>query len=107
MLPVALGAGDAQALFLRSYFSIKHFKQAKYLDDMDLNQSKLNIAKFIAHFMFGFLLGLLISLIGGFFPHTPGIMLKETIILSLVLGLITAFWGQKALENFFKIFRFL
>jgi uncharacterized membrane protein len=74
---------------------------------MDSNQKKLDIAKFIAYFMFGFLIGLLISLIGGFFHDAPRVMLKETIILSLVVGLITAFWGQKALDNLFKFFRFL
>jgi hypothetical protein len=80
---------------------------AKYSGQMNSDQKKLDIAKFIAYFIFGFFLGLFISLFGGFFHDAPRIMLKETIILSLFVGLITGFWGQKALENLFKFFRLL
>ena len=79
----------------------------KYSGQMNSDQKKLDIAKFIAYFIFGFFLGLFISLIGGFFQDAPRIMLKETIIRSLFVGLITGFWGQKALENLFKFFRLL
>jgi hypothetical protein len=79
----------------------------KYSGQMNSEQKQFDIAKFIAYFICGILLGLLISLIGGFFHDAPRIMLKEIMILSLVVGLISGFWGQKALDNLFKFFRLL
>lgn len=73
---------------------------------MDSNRKGSYIAKFIAYFIFGIFVGLSICLIGGFFHDAPKMMLKETTVLSLVVGLISAFWGHKALDIILKFFRF-
>ncbi len=67
---------------------------------------KYKTVDFITRFIVGFTIGLLISLVSGFFNDAHNIMWKETIILSTTIGLITGLWGDKFLDRLFKLLKY-
>ena len=72
----------------------------------NIPKQKEKAVSFIAYFIGGFTIGLLISLIGGCFHNAPKIMWKEIIILSSTIGLLTGLWGDKFLDRLFKILKY-
>jgi hypothetical protein len=65
------------------------------------NQKKL--LQFIAYFIGGFFVGLIISVIGGYFHNAPQIMWKDTLMLSSGIGILSGFFGDRFLNLLFRI----
>ena len=68
---------------------------------------KEKIVSFSVYFMGGFFIGLLISLIGGFFHNAPMVMWKEALSTALIIDTLSGIWGDRFLDWFFKILKYV
>jgi hypothetical protein len=73
---------------------------------MKFIKTKRSALNFISYFIVGFSIGLLISIIGGFFHDAPNVMWKETFVLSSATGLLSGFGGDKFLDRLGNILKY-